>query len=514
MCHPYVVEVAAALGQPTYLLDCLDLFATLWEQFKEIDYHLNNEGPEFLLTSKFTPHLHPTQFQENVETIIAAWIRAFDTNVLRHGPATLFVHHMGLFTGVWMFVVLFNVMQPSRQYVELSFGKDVPVRFLNKQDSVYLSAPTRDQPHLRAMVAFTAEAQLVCLSRFLGSMLQVLAPAYDDVLDEVIQPLLMGPLAFCELNDLYVPLSDFNKKQCWPLALFESALSLAGRNAWCTSMRAAIEDAVHDFMRTGPQAPVPTPAPEPQNRAANWFTYHVHAPADICRDGIDRVIGHDMAKRVLRALTQLPIPQSDQFEHSVLTKGESSGVLCMVHRTKLVYSTAKDAGALLLDVNLSDVMDKYWDYSAMYIQGLFETARANTPCIVLLDEVVALFDKCEYPAPAHYRSSVLRELCLQWDGIKSSPGVFVVGRTDRPFDLDDTVLWRYSQRVLVDLPTADERRALVVRSLANETLTIDPPNLVDDLLVPRLRGYSGWDIGKVCWAAAMEAAREQKAAHQ
>ncbi|KAJ3364711.1 hypothetical protein GGF32_001350, partial [Allomyces javanicus] len=50
-----------------------------------------------------------------------------------------------------------------------------------------------------------------------------------------------------------------------------------------------------------------------------------------------------------------------------------------------------------------------------------------------------------------------------------------------------------------------EQRAQVVRLLADETL--DPPNLVDDL-IPRVRGYSGSDLKNVCVAAAMAAVRE------
>lgn len=91
----------------------------------------------------------------------------------------------------------------------------------------------------------------------------------------------------------------------------------------------------------------------------------------------------------------------------------------------------------------------------------------------------------------------------EWDGINAlNSGVLILGATNRPFDLDDAILRRMPRRVLVDLPSEEDRYAILKLLLDDEQL--DPG--VDLLeLAKHTNLYSGSDLKNVCVSAAVTA---------
>ena len=97
----------------------------------------------------------------------------------------------------------------------------------------------------------------------------------------------------------------------------------------------------------------------------------------------------------------------------------------------------------------------------------------------------------------------------EWDGINAlNSGVLILGATNRPFDLDDAILRRMPRRILVDLPTEEDRFAILKLLLADEVL-----DSAVDLrgLAQRTNLYSGSDLKNVCVSAAVAAVTEEKA---
>ena len=97
----------------------------------------------------------------------------------------------------------------------------------------------------------------------------------------------------------------------------------------------------------------------------------------------------------------------------------------------------------------------------------------------------------------------------EWDGINAlNSGVLILGATNRPFDLDDAILRRMPRRILVDLPTEEDRLAILKLLLADEELdpAVDLSNLAKQTNL-----YSGSDLKNVCVSAAVTAVTEEKA---
>jgi SpoVK/Ycf46/Vps4 family AAA+-type ATPase len=88
---------------------------------------------------------------------------------------------------------------------------------------------------------------------------------------------------------------------------------------------------------------------------------------------------------------------------------------------------------------------------------------------------------------------------------------FIMVATNRPFDLDDAVLRRLPRRLLVDLPTEQDRLAILKIHLKDETLE-SSVDLAD--LAHRTPFYSGSDLKNLCVAAALSCVREENALAQ
>ena len=102
---------------------------------------------------------------------------------------------------------------------------------------------------------------------------------------------------------------------------------------------------------------------------------------------------------------------------------------------------------------------------ASSVKAVFGLARRLSPCVVFLDEVDALFGArstrgAGFGNKAH--DQLLTEFMQEMDGLSSAGAnrdkrVVVIGATNRPFDLDDAVLRRLPRRLLVDLPSPEDR---------------------------------------------------------
>jgi SpoVK/Ycf46/Vps4 family AAA+-type ATPase len=87
-----------------------------------------------------------------------------------------------------------------------------------------------------------------------------------------------------------------------------------------------------------------------------------------------------------------------------------------------------------------------------------------------------------------------------------SDAAFLLLATNRPFDIDTAVLRRVPLRFLVDLPTCDDRLAILKILLQDEILGLDAKL---PALAELTDSYTGSDLKNLCVTAALTCVAEE-----
>jgi SpoVK/Ycf46/Vps4 family AAA+-type ATPase len=224
---------------------------------------------------------------------------------------------------------------------------------------------------------------------------------------------------------------------------------------------------------------------------------HVHAPLDT----ID----------ALKTLTTLSLVRPDAFKYGVLASDKIPGLLLYgppgTGKTLLAKAVAKESGATVLEVSGAGLNDMYVGEGEKNVRALFSLAKKLTPCVVFIDECDAVFSARGSGQRRVSHRDILNQFLREWDGMSNDSGsAFIMMATNRPFDLDDAVLRRLPRRLLVDLPTENDRLEILKIHLRDETLAEDV-NLAD--LAAKTPFYSGSDLKNLAVAAALNCVREE-----
>ncbi|CAO3675613.1 unnamed protein product [Rhizopus stolonifer] len=211
----------------------------------------------------------------------------------------------------------------------------------------------------------------------------------------------------------------------------------------------------------------------------------------------------------LQSLISLPLIRPDLFQHGILKKNFIPGVLLFgppgTGKTMLAKAVAKESGSRMLDIQASDIYDMYVGQGEKNVRAIFSLARKLSPCVIFIDEVDSLMSKRGSDHSSKSHREIINQFMVEWDGLSShNQGVIVMAATNRPFDLDDAVMRRMPRRILVDLPTEQDRLEIL------KILTRDEQHEVSlTELAKSTQHYSGSDLKNVCVTAALKAVQEQ-----
>jgi len=216
------------------------------------------------------------------------------------------------------------------------------------------------------------------------------------------------------------------------------------------------------------------------------------------------VVGLDTAKKAVKEAIVYPVQRPDLFP-----LGWPRGILLFgppgCGKTLLAAAVATEIDANFYSIDAASIMSKWLGEAEQNVAKLFGSARKSSaegkPAIVFVDELDSLMGahQNEVGGEIRVRNQFLKEM----DGIVDKGKnlhVYVIGATNKPWDLDWAFIRRFQKRILVPLPDHHTRLMMLKLYTGNLQIARD----VDLHELARLsEGFSGSDIRDVCQAAQL-----------
>jgi SpoVK/Ycf46/Vps4 family AAA+-type ATPase len=175
-------------------------------------------------------------------------------------------------------------------------------------------------------------------------------------------------------------------------------------------------------------------------------------------------------------------------------------------KTLLAAAVATEIDAGFLSIDAASIMSKWLGEAEQNVAKLFgsvrKSAQEGKPAIVFIDELDSLMGKHsnEVGGEVRVRNQFLKEM----DGIVDKGKdlhVYVIGATNKPWDLDWAFIRRFQKRILVPLPDHHTRLMMFKLYTSHLKLATD----VDLHELARIsEGFSGSDIRDVCQSAQLK----------
>jgi SpoVK/Ycf46/Vps4 family AAA+-type ATPase len=219
----------------------------------------------------------------------------------------------------------------------------------------------------------------------------------------------------------------------------------------------------------------------------------------------EEVVGLDTAKKAIKEAIVYPVQRPDLFP-----LGWPRGILLFgppgCGKTLVAAAVATELDATFFSIDAASIMSKWLGEAEQNVAKLFGSARkfANEgkPAIVFVDELDSLMGQHsnEVGGEIRVRNQFLKEMDGLFDKGKNLH-VYVIGATNKPWDLDWAFIRRFQKRILVPLPDHHTRLMMLKLYTSNLQLAQD----VDLHELARLsEGFSGSDIRDVCQSAQLK----------
>ncbi|PON97734.1 Spastin [Trema orientale] len=217
----------------------------------------------------------------------------------------------------------------------------------------------------------------------------------------------------------------------------------------------------------------------------------------------------DEIKESLQELVMLPLRRPDLFSGGLLKP--CRGILLFgppgTGKTMMAKAIAKEAGASFINVSMSTITSKWFGEDEKNVRALFTLAAKVSPTIIFVDEVDSMLGQRSRAGEHEAMRKIKNEFMTHWDGLLTKPGerILVLAATNRPFDLDEAIIRRFERRILVGLPSLENREMILKTLLAKEKVE---EGLDYKDLASMTEGYSGSDLKNLCTTAAYRPVRE------
>jgi transitional endoplasmic reticulum ATPase len=231
-------------------------------------------------------------------------------------------------------------------------------------------------------------------------------------------------------------------------------------------------------------------------------TFFTPGDAERLRVTFADVGGMDAVKEEIRLKIIYPLQHPELYK----AYGRKTGGGILLYgppgcgKTLMLRATAGEVSCNYLAVGLHEIFDPYYGSIERNLHQIFETARANTPCVLVFDELDSLAPDRRAVRDSQVRN-IVNQFLSELDGIRSeNQRILVIGATNAPWQLDPALRrpGRFDQAIFVPPPDA-AARIQIIRLLAKDK----PIAGLDELaLANATEGFSGADLKWVFERAA------------
>ena len=185
-------------------------------------------------------------------------------------------------------------------------------------------------------------------------------------------------------------------------------------------------------------------------------------------------------------------------------------------KTLLARAVAGEANVPFYFVSASEFIEFIVGVGASRVRDLFETAKANAPAIIFIDELDAIGRTRggSLSVGGHdEREQTLNQILTEMDGFTGTENVIVLAATNRPEILDTALLrpGRFDRRLTISPPDQAGRRQILEVHVRGVPLADD----VDlDAVASATAGMVGAELANLINEAALQAARRDHTAVQ
>ncbi len=191
------------------------------------------------------------------------------------------------------------------------------------------------------------------------------------------------------------------------------------------------------------------------------------------------------------------------------------GILLVGHpgngKTLLAKAVAGEANVPFFSISGSDFVEMFVGVGASRVRDMFKEAKANSPCIIFIDEIDAVGRQRGAGLGGGHdeREQTLNQLLVEMDGFATHESIIVMAATNRPDILDPALLrpGRFDRQIVVGSPDVKAREDILKLHAKNKPFV---EGIDFKVIAKNTAGFSGADLENMINEAALLAARKNK----
>ena len=186
-----------------------------------------------------------------------------------------------------------------------------------------------------------------------------------------------------------------------------------------------------------------------------------------------------------------------------------------VHNTYFVNAIGGETNSNVLIARINEIVDMYAGNTEKNMHAIFEQARKATPCVVFFDEVDALGVKRGGgggdgggDGGQNYMRMAVNQFLQEMDGVEKNPeGLFIIGATNQPWDMDPALKrsGRFGESIYLPPPDYKTRKAAFIYNTRKMPLG----HINFGRLARATMGFSQADIAEISDKTALIPAAEE-----